>query len=314
MVAALEHSTSSFLLATPYPSDRDCCCCRSGRLSRSPAARWTTRCSCPGCVDLSRDNRRCEWIGDTTFVLDPTNRAHQRHLVRDAHLAEGLAVRFADAEHGRRFGIEHHGGLIDNGGVWRGCMSRMTSAISTTHAVTVAQIQVARTQRSRGFDVTVALLFLPLYGLASVATCRALLVASQRTVGAFASWQPVLLPSPRPYWVAICLVLWSMPWEAIRVGNGHIGGFRLATYNRYTLGVPLLVGVLVFWLTALCHRRVPQHLVLGAATVSSTILAAMFARTFVTTPVGYLLPLVALLGAMLVLGLAASVSAGPDDT
>jgi hypothetical protein len=72
----------------------------------------STHVICPACIDHERDNSRCEWIGDTPFLLEPGNPAHQRHLVHDAQLAEGLAVRFADAEHKRLYGIEHHGGLF----------------------------------------------------------------------------------------------------------------------------------------------------------------------------------------------------------
>lgn len=152
----------------------------------------STHVICPACIDHERDNSRCEWIGDTPFLLEPGNPAHQRHLVHDAQLAEGLAVRFAGAEHKRLYGIEHHGGLIDNGRVVRECMSRMFSRI------------------------------------------------------------------------------------------------------------------------ALLHRRVPWNVTLGAATLSGSILAAMFARTFATSATGYFVVSLALLALVFALGLVGRVGAESD--
>jgi len=122
----------------------------------------STHVICPACIDYDRDNSGCKWIGDTPFLLEPGNPAHQRHLVHVAQLAEGLAVRFADAEHKRLYGIEHHGGLIDNGRVVRECMSRMFSRIESNHSVTAERIRLARAERNRAFDAAVKLLLLPL--------------------------------------------------------------------------------------------------------------------------------------------------------
>ncbi|HEX6315734.1 MAG TPA: hypothetical protein VFZ73_12780, partial [Gemmatimonadaceae bacterium] len=79
------------------------------------------------------------------------------------------AASTADAEHGRRFGVEHHGGLLDGGRVRRECLSRMLHAIERHHGVTPEQVALARGQRNWVFDVAVSVLFLPLYGLGGVA-------------------------------------------------------------------------------------------------------------------------------------------------
>lgn len=123
---------------------------------------------CPGCIDRNRVNKTCEWTGDTAFPIDSQNAAHQTHLVADAQLAEELAIRHADAEFGRRFSVEHHGGLIDNGRFRRECLSRMFHAIENNHAVTPEQVRVARGQRNRTFDLAAVLLFLPLYALGAI--------------------------------------------------------------------------------------------------------------------------------------------------
>jgi hypothetical protein len=54
--------------------------------------------SCPGCIERDRVNANCEWKSDTSFPIDPQNPAHQQHLVKDAQLAEDLAIRYADAD------------------------------------------------------------------------------------------------------------------------------------------------------------------------------------------------------------------------
>ena len=105
---------------------------------------WATYATCPGCIHRSRVNTACEWTGDSAFPIEPQHADHQKHLVGDAHLAEELAIRHADAEHGRRFGVEHHGGLLDGGRFRAECLSRMLHAIENNHGVTSAQVHLAR--------------------------------------------------------------------------------------------------------------------------------------------------------------------------
>jgi hypothetical protein len=129
---------------------------------------------CPGCIVRDRINTSCEWTGDTVFTLDPRNVGHQRHLVEDAQLVEELGIRYADAEFGRRFGVEHHGGLLENGRVRGECLARMFKAIENNHGVTSEQIRLARGQRNPVYDLAVGLLFLPLYSLGAAIACRRL--------------------------------------------------------------------------------------------------------------------------------------------
>ena len=52
-------------------------------------------------------------------------------------------------------------------------------------------------------------------------------------------------------------VLWSMPWEVVRVGYGHIGGSRLATYHSQwgqRAAAMMVAGILLFWLVDLLRR------------------------------------------------------------
>ena len=134
--------------------------------------------------------------GDAAFPIDPRNSAHQKHLVSDAHIAEELAIRHADVEFGRRFGVEHHGGLIDSGRFRRECLSRMRHAIENNHGVTSEQVQLAGGQRNWTFDVAVSLLFLPLYLLGAIVASRWLLRRFSSDEQASHGWSlPAWLPS-----------------------------------------------------------------------------------------------------------------------
>jgi hypothetical protein len=50
-----------------------------------------------------------------------------------------------------------------------------------------------------------------------------------------------------------CLRIWLGVWQTIRVGNGHIGTFRLSMYNFFTtarVGMLFGAGVLLFWIVS----------------------------------------------------------------
>jgi len=215
---------------------------------------WATYVTCPGCIDRSRVNSGCEWTGDTAFRIDPRNAAHQKHLASDAHIAEELAIRHADVEFGRRFGVEHHGGLLDGGRLRRECLSRMLHAIENNHGATSEQVHLARGQRNWTFDVAVSLLFLPLYLLGAIAASRWLsrrFSTDERFVRLVATGMASVAVS---FLGLQCLRLWGGVWEVVRVGNGHMTSIRAASQNGWMHHVDgqLIGGVLLFWLVALC--------------------------------------------------------------
>jgi hypothetical protein len=215
---------------------------------------------CPGCIARDRVNKTCEWTGDTKFPLDSQNPVHREHVIKDAQLAEELAIRYADAEFKRRFGYEAHGGLIDNGRFRGECLSRMFDAIENNHDVTSEQVRVARGQRNGTFDLVVGLLFLPLYSLGATMVCRWLFRrfwSNERDVGLVATG----LASVAVSFLGVqCLRLWLGVWEVVRVGNGHMSSIRAASYSRWSqqyVGADFIGGILLFWLIALiCYRVV----------------------------------------------------------
>ena len=220
---------------------------------------WGTYVSCPGCIDRNRVNQTCEWTSDTVFPIDPQNAAHQKHLVADAQLAEELAIRHADAEFGRRFGIEHHGGLIDNGRFREECLSRLFRSIENNHHVTPEQVRVARGVRNRTFDLAVVLLFLPFY---SVGATVASLWLSRRFAsdGRLVRWVAAAVASVTVSFLGLqFLRLWGAVWEVVRVGNGHMATIRAASYTRWSqhhFDALFIGGILLFWLIALCCYRI----------------------------------------------------------
>ena len=216
---------------------------------------------CPGCIERERANKTCEWTGDALFAFDPRSAAHQAHLAKDAQLAEELAIRYADAEAGRRTGIDHHGGLIDNGRFRAECLSRMFVAIERAHGVTSAQVQAARGRRNRTYDLAVVLMFLPLYSVTATLACRWLF----RRFSSDERRARLVAVSAASVGLSVlgsqALRLWGAVWEVVRVGNGHMTSIRAASYTRWLSDVSrrglAIGGVFLFLLIALlCYWAV----------------------------------------------------------
>jgi len=223
---------------------------------------------CPGCVDRPRANSGCEWTADTEFPVDVTNRAHWRHLVGDAQLAEELAVRYADV-HFYRWAfpvrtaasgpMQASGTHADNVRAQSTCLARLDEAIQETHAVSPGQIATARAARNGFFDTMVLLVFSPLYLAAASTVCtkfRNLLFAHARTIRFIAlALSSVSIGALG----VICFSLWQGIMEGMRVGNpeGHFG-FRAAAHNYWSyqyVGALFAAGNVMFWIVALSSHR-----------------------------------------------------------
>jgi hypothetical protein len=207
-----------------------------------------------GCIDRSRLNANCDWTGDSAFPLDLSNPVHQRHLIDDAQLAEGLAVRFSDTEHRRRYGYGGHGRLVDYGTVLHQCFGTLTNRIEHDHRVTAAAIDDARAQRSAAFDLPVILSFALLYAMAS--WLAAGWIDRRFTDGtALVRTSIAAIASLAVAGLGLQLMaVWGGVWECVRIGDDHFGSFRATRSPVVThLGAFYAGGVVLFWTIALAY-------------------------------------------------------------
>ena len=152
------------------------------RMTARRMAPWLLLFTLPACIDRTRLNATCEWTHDSARTLDLAAPADRRHLVADAQLAEGLAVRYADTEHRRRSGYGGHGGLIDHGRLLHECFGTLARRIEQDHGVAAVQIDEARRVRDPRFDLSVALVFVALYAFVSMRVARWIPAASSTPV------------------------------------------------------------------------------------------------------------------------------------
>jgi hypothetical protein len=203
-----------------------------------------------GCIDRTRLNAECAWIGDTPFQLNLADATHRRHLTADAQLAEGVAVRYADTEHRRRFGYGGHGGLVDHGAVLHACFDTLVAKIEHNHGVTRAEIDAARAQRDLRFDAPVLLSFAVVYVVAALFVndwIRRHFGVSPRATFAMTAAASIVGSVVGLQLAAI----WGGVWETVRIGDDHFGSFRAARApSGGYLPLRFAAGVLLFWIAA----------------------------------------------------------------
>ena len=210
-----------------------------------------------GCIDRTRVNERCEWFPE---VVSPnlSERLFADHLHRDIELAVELAVRYADTVAQQRSGYKGHGGLIDGGRLRDECMATLLSAIAETHDVPLSRVVAARSDGYRpvAWDAIVLLLYTVLYGCSSLLIARLL----SRRFPADEGWAAVAAPavvSPGIGAMGVMVFqLWAMTLEIVRLGNGHLSGYR-ADWNPWLEHIAILYvgGVLLFLMIAAFNAR-----------------------------------------------------------
>jgi hypothetical protein len=203
-----------------------------------------------GCIDRTRLNAECAWIGDTSFRLNLANPTRQRHLIADAQLAEGVAVRYADTEHRRRFGYGGHGRLVDHGAVLHACFDKLVAEIERNHDVHSADIDAARAERDLRFDAPVMLSFATLYVVAALFGNRWIgrhFGVSRSTAVAVTAGASIVFSLAGLQFAAV----WGAIWETVRIGDDHFGSFRAARApSGNNLPHLFVADVLLFWIAA----------------------------------------------------------------
>lgn len=196
----------------------------------------------------------CQWIEAAPPRLD--RQGDTRHLIRDARIAEELAIRHADVTRGHRSG--HYAGAAAYTGARETCLATLSNGIASLHGVTTAQVTAAIGQRDVRLDAAVLLTFTLIFAIA---------------VNRFAWWLFERFPpdEPRPAIVAgvaaavvvsaagvILGGLGASLVEMFHVGNTHLSyrAYRLPWNQHWP---PLFTGaVVIFSLIATIRWRQRQ--------------------------------------------------------
>jgi hypothetical protein len=220
--------------------------------------------SLPACLPRDRLNVNCQWSERDTQQLDLKNDSDQQHLNQDVDIAIEVVIRSADAEHGRRYGYNAHGGYVDGGRFRDACREKLFAAIADAHGLTLEQVRDARVTRTRDWRLVLAAAvpFAALYYLGAVLLCRIWTARfspdeRRQTFVAFA------ITSAAASMAGVQLaVLWFNIAEMLRVGNDHLGQTRAFPMSSRYLSVMFFIGLILFWFAALrqYRRRSPVQL------------------------------------------------------
>jgi hypothetical protein len=166
------------------------------------------------CGGRERVNENCQWIHDTAFEIDLTDRTHQTHLRYDADLMEDLAIRYADAHPGRVAQL----GWAETRDA---CMARLFTEIGNHHRVSEGQIRQWTGRRNLTVDLAVFVSFLGWWFFVSRALTRGIF-SSWSFRGALAIFAAAALTPIIGAVGGAAGTFWAIAWEIVRVGNWHM--------------------------------------------------------------------------------------------
>lgn len=205
------------------------------------------------CMPRDRLNVHCEWTERDAVALDLKETSDRQHLNQDVDIAIEVIMRSADAEHGRRYGYNAHGGYVEGGRFRDECREKVFASIANGHGLTLEQVHNARATRTRDWRIAAiaAVPFAALYYFGAVMLCR--------------MWTTRFSPDEhRQRFVAFAItsvaasiagvqlaVLWFNIAEMVRIGNDHLGQTRaFPTSAPYLLGM-FVAGLLLFSFAAM---------------------------------------------------------------
>jgi hypothetical protein len=199
------------------------------------------------CLDESRLNARCAWVGDTsTAALDMRDGAQRHHLAMDVRVAGENAVRFGDSAKALH-GLE---------GAWQRtleCRDRLYATVMTQHHVSRKDVDVAA--RTRDFWIDLALVYLPIglvYFLVADRQARAIVRRAPPPGERWTMWVHLAWVGLAGSLIAAAVAHfhgWNVDW--VRLRNGHIS-FRaaylpIALYRWQAFGVALAIFAFATW-------------------------------------------------------------------
>lgn len=202
------------------------------------------------CLPRERLNSNCEWSEPGAQPLDLQIAAHRQHLSEDVDTAIEIAVRSADAEHGRRAGFPTNGGSVDFGRLREKCLEKLFATAAQFHG-TPAEVRSIPVRRDWRFVAVTAISFIAFYCLASAMLCRKLAArfsedGRRPTLVAFA------MASIATSLAGVHLsVQWFVTAEAIQIGSDHLSWLRIVRPTPQLLVAMFFAGVALFWLVAM---------------------------------------------------------------
>lgn len=206
------------------------------------------------CVSSELKNVNCEWpAAHATGKLDLSSSSDARHLADDAQTAEDLAIRHADASHGR---ATHSRDVTEYRAVREQCKALLFAVVARRHAVPEEAVAAAVSDRREWLDALVILAFAAIFALVArlvsafmfrgaLAESR-LLGASLLLATALAAGGIGLLTSG----------VWFGLIESVRVGNGHMS-YRVERIpiRQHPLVVAFVCSAIFAGVSAIQYRR-----------------------------------------------------------
>ena len=209
--------------------------------------------SLAACLPRDRLNVTCEWTERDRRALDLRKSSDQQHLNQDVDIAIEVIMRSADAEHGRRYGYDAHGGYVEGGRFRDECREKVFTVIANRHSLTLEQVRHASATRTRDWRIALiaavplgALYYLGAVMLCGIWTTRFSSDEQGQRFVAFA------ITSVAASIAGVQLgVLWFNVAEMLRIGNDHLGQTRAFPTSTPYLVAMFLAGLLLFSLAAL---------------------------------------------------------------
>ena len=196
----------------------------------------------------SGQNAECRWPEEPPRQLDLRSKADAAHLMADVELAEELSVRYADNS-GTGPGPLRQRLRVEK------CFEPLMAGIVARHGVSMADVLGAQARiGERGLNLIVNVPVIAFFAVSTMLVLRWMrrrFAGEERVAIAVASTISAVAVAGLTTGVGR---VWQMTSEAIRIGNGHLGGQRglRLPWVQHTFEY-FIVGLAAFLLIALLH-------------------------------------------------------------
>jgi hypothetical protein len=212
------------------------------------------------CLPRARVNLNCEWGDERVTRLNVKDAADSRHLSADAHLADDLAIRYADLYPSTALRLRPGFRLPRNANdvlqERAACFAKLSNLIANIHGVTLEQVHEGLERRDLRVDLaTVGGPMVLFFGfIAHFVVGR--LYRNLRDRTALAVIMTVFASIAVTAMMVMLGEMWTSMVEMIRLGNGHLTPTRVRRIPWVGLRTELFAcGVLMFWCIAVFRWR-----------------------------------------------------------